>query len=242
MPQPFTDASVLDHVHKLPHARATYKQLVRELRLHGENRDGLNDALDRLCDKGLLAELRSGHFVAVGENTEYVAGRLSIHRDGFGFLIPDRRKEDVFLPPGEATKGMHGDRALVHITRVGREGRAEGEILRILRRAHMTVVGEFRVKKARQLCRSFDERLRNGSRFRKAWNCRPPRSSADRVGPAPRTVKSSEDLDGMIVNVEILEFPENGEQAVGTRHRGSRFPGRIRRRCRDHDPQAPSAA
>src|SRR3954470_2184168 len=82
VPQPFTDASVLEHVRKLPHARATYKQLVRELRLHGENRDDLNDALDRLSDKGLLVELRSGHFVAVGENSEYVAGRLSIHRDG----------------------------------------------------------------------------------------------------------------------------------------------------------------
>src|SRR4051812_37177709 len=82
--QSFTDLSVLEHVRRLPHARATYKQLVREMRLHGEKRDDLDEALNRLCDKGLLAELRSGHFVAVGENTEYVAGRLSIHRDGFG--------------------------------------------------------------------------------------------------------------------------------------------------------------
>jgi ribonuclease R len=215
VPQPFTDTSVLEHVRKLPHARATYKQLVRELRLHGEKRDDLDEALDRLCDKGLLVELRSGHFVAVGENPEYMAGRLSIHRDGFGFLIPDAGKNDIFLPPGEAAKGMNGDRALVHITRVGREGRAEGEILRILRRAHMTVVGEFRVKKRGNFVVPSDERLQQWVEIPEGMELPAPTSSADRVGPAPRTVSSSEDLDGMIVNIEILEFPEDGQQAVG---------------------------
>ena len=216
MPPAFTDASLLEHVRKLPHARATYKQLVRELRLHGEKRDDLDETLDRLCDKGLLAELRSGHFVAVGENTEYVAGRLSIHRDGFGFLIPDAGKNDIFLPPSEAAKGMNGDRTLVHITRIGREGRAEGEILRILRRAHMTVVGEFRIRKRGNFVVPSDERLQQWIVIPEGMDLPAvPVSTADRVGPAPRAVSSSEDLDGMIVNVEILEFPENGEPAVG---------------------------
>jgi ribonuclease R len=216
VPPAFTDASLLEHVRKLPHARATYKQLVRELRLHGEKRDDLDETLDRLCDKGLLAELRSGHFVAVGENTEYVAGRLSIHRDGFGFLIPDAGKNDIFLPPSEAAKGMNGDRTLVHITRIGREGRAEGEILRILRRAHMTVVGEFRIRKRGNFVVPSDERLQQWIVIPEGMDLPAvPVSTADRVGPAPRAVSSSEDLDGMIVNVEILEFPENGEPAVG---------------------------
>ncbi|HMF77628.1 MAG TPA: hypothetical protein VK604_18370, partial [Bryobacteraceae bacterium] len=99
-PQEFNDGSLLDHVRKLPHGRATYKQLVRELHLQGENRDALEEALNRLCEKGALVELRSGHFVAVGANSEYVAGRLTIHRDGFGFLIPDRSGA-----PGLAVQG-----------------------------------------------------------------------------------------------------------------------------------------
>jgi ribonuclease R len=220
VPQAFTDASLVERIRKLPHARVTYKQLVRELRLHGEKRDDLDEALGRLCDKGLLAELRSGHFVAVGENTEYVAGRLSVHRDGFGFLVPDASlsgaaKNDIFLPPDEAAKGMHGDRALVHITRVGREGRAEGEILNILRRAHVTVVGEFRVMKRGNFVVPSDERLQQWVEIPDGMELPPAASSTDRVGPAPRVVNSSEDLAGMIVNVEILEFPEGGEHAVG---------------------------
>ena len=216
MPEAFTDSSVLEHVRKLPHARATYKQLVRELRLHGEKRADLDKVLDQLCDKGLLVELRSGHFVAVGENADYVAGRLSIHRDGFGFLIPDTGKNDVFLPPHEAEKGMNGDRALVHITRVSHEGRAEGEILRILRRAHMTVVGEFRVRKRGNFVAPSDERLQQWIEIPEGMELPAASASpANRVGPAPRTMGSHEDLDGMVVNVEILEFPEEGQPAVG---------------------------
>jgi len=37
----------------------------------------------------------------------------------------------------------------------------------------------------------------------------------DRIGVAAPTVSSSADLDGMIVNVEVLEFPEKGENPVG---------------------------
>jgi ribonuclease R len=54
---------------------------------------------------------------------------------------------DVFLPRKEAEKAMHGDRILAHVSRVGREGRADGKLVRILKRAHTTVVGEFRIKK-----------------------------------------------------------------------------------------------
>ncbi len=219
MHQHFTDASVLEHIRKLPHSRATYKQLVRELGLQGEKRDALEETLDRLADRGLLVELRSGHYAAVGSNPDYVAGRLSIHRDGFGFLIPDQAtgdiRGDIFLPPGEAAKGMNGDRALVHVTRIANEGRAEGEIIRILRRAHVTVVGEFRVVKRGNFVAPSDDRIQQWIEIPYGMEVPPKRDSVDRVGAAPRDFSSAQDLDGMIVNVEVLEFPENGEHGVG---------------------------
>ncbi len=219
MQKHFTDASLLEHIRKLPHARATYKQLVRELHLQGENRDTLEESLDRLADKGLLAELRSGHYVAVGSNPEYVAGRLSVHRDGFGFLIPDQVIDqiqgDVFLPPGEAAKGMHGDRVLVHVTRIAGEGRAEGEIIRILRRAHVTVVGEFRVLKRGNFVAPSDDRIQQWIEIPSGMEIPPHKPSVDRVGAAPREFSSLDNLDGLIVNVEVLEFPEGEERGVG---------------------------
>lgn len=215
-----TDASVLQHIRELPHSKATYKQLVKELRLTGEDRSGLEDTLDRLCDRGAVVELRSGHFIAVGNNPEYLAGRLSVHRDGFGFLIPDSipdqpQAADVFLPPKEADKGMNGDRVLVHVTRRTGEARMEGEIVRILRRAHMTVVGEFRIRKRGNFVVPADDRIQQWILIPDGMEIPPQRRSVDRVGAEPRQIESVEDMDGMIVNVEILDFPENGEGAVG---------------------------
>ncbi len=231
MPKHFSEAALLEHVRRLPHARATFKQLVRELRLQGENRDELEDALDRLCEKGQLVELRSGHFIATGTNPEYLAGRLSVHRDGFGFLIPDpplpeNITGDIFLPPGEAAKGMHGDRALVRVVRLAAAGRAEGEIIRILRRAHITVVGEFRLRKRGNFVVPSDERIRQWIAIPEGLELPARQASSDRVGDLPqRQISGPEDLDGMIVNVEVLEFPEGDEAAVGRVIEAIGFPG-----------------
>jgi len=215
----FSDADLLEHIRNLPHARATYKQLIRELRIPGEKRNSLEEALERLAEKGSLIELRSGHYVAPGANPEYVSGRLSVHRDGFGFLIPEQASEgikgDIFLPPDEASKGMHGDRALAHITRFREDGRADGEIIRILGRAHVTVVGEFRSRKRGNFVAPSDDRIQQWIRIPEGMELPIHNPSVDRVGAEPLPIASAEDLDGMIVNVEVLEFPKGGDEGVG---------------------------
>ena len=40
---------------------------------------------------------------------------------------------------------MHGDRVVVRIARIEAGGRADGEIVKVLKRAHTTVVGEFKI-------------------------------------------------------------------------------------------------
>jgi ribonuclease R len=218
-PQLLSDASLLDRIRQLPHGRATYKQLVKELRLQGEDRTPLEHALDRLTEKGALVELRSGHYAAVGAGSEYVSGKLSLHRDGYGFLIPDQPipglQGDVFLPRDEAAKGMHGDRALVHITRIAHDGRADGEVVRILRRAHLTVVGEFRIRKRGNFVVPSDERIQQWIEIPEDMELPPAAESVDRVGAVARQPKSVEDLDGMIVNVEIIDFPDGDDRPVG---------------------------
>ncbi len=216
-----SDSQVLEHIRQLPHGRATYKQLVKELRLTGENRDELEEALDRLSEKGALVELRSGHFIAVGTNPEYLSGRLNLHRDGYGFLISDQRvpgmQGDVFLGREETAKAMHGDRILVHVTRISADGKADGELLRVLRRAHQTVVGEFRIRSRGNFVAPSDARLQQWIEIPEGLEIPPSQDtpSVDRVGAAVRKVQSAEDLDGMVVNVEILEFPEDGDHAIG---------------------------
>ncbi len=146
-----------------------------------------------------------------------IVGRVSVHRDGFGFVILDQPSElfegDLFLPPEAAAKAMHGDRVAARLTRLGRDGRTEGDIVRIIERAHTTIVGRFRVKRRGYFVQPHDERLQQ-------WIHIPSIDSlpslANRVGDAPaHKIESPEDMDGMVVEAQIIEFPSEGTDAVG---------------------------
>ena len=212
------DAVLLQHILKLPHGKANLKQLTRELHVRGEEREKLEAALARMVTRGQLVELRPGHYHATERSREYVPGRVNKHREGYGFLIPDRKIEgiagDLFLPPEALGAAMHGDRALARIRHMGPDGRAEAEIVRVLKRAHPTVVGEFRIHRRGFFVIPHDDRLRDWIEIPHDL-AMPPVSAQDRIGAAPIQISSPADLDGMIVNVEILEFA--GDSVDGRR-------------------------
>jgi ribonuclease R len=214
-----TDRSLLEHIARAPHARVSFKQLVREFGTKGDSREELEQVLDRLTEKGELIELRSGQFVLTQASREYTVGRLNVHRDGYGFLIADKPiegiKGDVFLPPDEASKAMHGDRVLVRIARIESDGRADGELVKVIKRAHNTVVGQFHMKRRGNFVEPHDERIHDWIEIPEGMEIPASGRSIDRVGVEPVAINSVEDLDGMIVNCEIVEFPEGAENAVG---------------------------
>ena len=215
----FTDDALLEHIAGLPHARANFKQLVRELGARGDQRAGLELAIERLVNRGELIQLHSGKYVVTRMTREFAVGRLNVHRDGYAFLISDHEvagvQGDVFIPPDSAAKAMNGDRVVIRVGRIGGDGRAEGEILRILRRAHTTVVGEFRVKPHANYVAPHDERLRNWIEIPEGLEVPPAGLAQDRIAAPEFKLDGPEDLDGMIVNVELLEYPEGGENGVG---------------------------
>src|SRR6202020_2723521 len=81
-----------------------------------------------------------------------MAGRLDLHRDGYGFVRPngsDSREDDLFIPPGELNGAMQGDEVLVDEAPRGRDGRRSGRIARVLTRRNPTVVGIFHYARGR---------------------------------------------------------------------------------------------
>jgi ribonuclease R len=210
---------VLEHFAKLPHGRGNFKQLVRELGAHGGAREDLQSALDHLSARGALIESRSGHYVLPQSSREFVVGRLNVHREGYGFLIAvppvPGVQGDVYIPRESAETAMHGDQVVVRVGRIEPDGRASGEIVRVLKRAHATVVGEFRVRPKGCFVIPHDDRIQQWIEIPSGMEVPPPAMAQDRVGAREIVVNSPEDLDGLIVNVEIVDFPEEGERGVG---------------------------
>ncbi len=218
-----TDSALLAHIVKQPNGKTGLKHLFKELRIKGDERQAIETALDRLAARGDLVELTNGHYVATSRSREYAAGRLSIHRDGYGFLIPDRPLPgvtgDLYIPRDSTLGAMNGDRAIARITHLGAGGRTEAAIVRILKRAHPTVVGQFRIHRRGLFVVPHDERLTEWIEIPEDLAI--PESAAaghaqvDRIGPAPIEIANISDLDEMIVNVEILEYGDRKGPPVG---------------------------
>jgi ribonuclease R len=149
-----SDSTILKHIARQPKRAAGFKQLERELGLHGSARGELDSHLQKLVAAGELVQLNSDRYaLPQPADKNLVVGRLSMHRDGFGFVIPDasslsaslksRLAGDIFIAPHAIGNAMHGDRVLVDIVAVRPDGRAEGRIVRPVVRAHPTVVGTF---------------------------------------------------------------------------------------------------
>jgi ribonuclease R len=166
-----SDTAILKKIEQQPKRAAGFKQMTRELGVHGDARRELFERLKHLVSTGQLQQVGPDRYAipqaAPGKNM--AVGRLSMHRDGFGFVIPeanslDERLKakltgDIFIPPPAVGSAMHGDRVLAEIGNIRPDGRAEGRIVRLVGRAHSTVVGKFHYGSRRNYVTPIDQKI-----------------------------------------------------------------------------------
>lgn len=88
-------------------------------------------------------------------------GELSLHYEGYGFVVPLRRGDpDVFIPARLIGPALHTDLVEVKLLK-GRKGLPEGEIIRILKRGLKQVVGRLEREGKHWVVLSEDQRVRH---------------------------------------------------------------------------------
>ncbi|TDK28698.1 ribonuclease R [Luteimonas aestuarii] len=119
-------------------------ELADRLKLSEPDRaDALGKRLGAMVRDGQLLQNRRGGFVPARQ-VDLIPGTVIANPDGFGFLRPDSGAgDDLFLPPGEMRKAMHGDRVMASVTGVDRRGRREGAIVEVLERRLNRLIGRF---------------------------------------------------------------------------------------------------
>jgi len=116
------------------------RALSKSLKVAADAQAVLSRRLSAMQRDGQIIVDDTGRYT-LATQTGFIAGRVSSHRDGFGFVIPDEPGEDLFLPEKEMQKVLHGDRVLAKVVGVDRRGRPEGTIVEVTQRANTHIIG-----------------------------------------------------------------------------------------------------
>jgi ribonuclease R len=166
-----TERVLLNYIGKQARHVAGFKQIVHDLGLKGKERRALEELLREMTRKRKLVAIGKERWslptAASAQNL--VAGRLRMHRDGYGFVTPEpgslsanlqsKLQGDIFIPAPAVGTAMHGDHVLVEMGPVRPDGRAEGRVVRVTERHHETVVGKFHYGDRYNYVTPFDEKV-----------------------------------------------------------------------------------
>src|SRR5947208_2498755 len=234
-----TEQKVLNQIGRRVKQTASYKQLARELGAHGtRERRELAHYLRRLVKSGALVESERDRFAIPPKpkksSANLVSGRLRMHPDGFGFVIADDQavrqsmSGDIFIPPPATGPAMHGDRVLVEMRAVRADGRAEGRVVKVVGREHATVVGIFHYGTRNNYVTPLDEKIsqeivipRGAEKIITAEDTEDAEDENRKkqrhrvIGKEARQRTQFGDLDGVVVDVEITDWPTPTQNARG---------------------------
>ncbi|HEY8027044.1 MAG TPA: ribonuclease R [Burkholderiaceae bacterium] len=167
--------------------------IAKALGVKQDEMDGLTRRLNAMERDGQIKPDRNGKF-HLANLASFVEGRVSSHRDGYGFLIPDDGSDDIFLPEKEMQKVLNGDRVQARIIGTDRRGRPEGTIVEVVARANTHVIGRLLNENGVWVVAPEDKRI----------------GQDILLSGSPGKAKT-----GQVVSVELTEQPSRYTQPVG---------------------------
>lgn len=153
----------------------------------------LGRRLNAMERDGQIRSDRSGTYM-LADHSAFVAGKVSAHRDGFGFVIPDEPGPDLFLSDREMQKVLHGDRVMARVTGMDRRGRPEGSIVEVVQRANTHIIGRLLNEEGAWIVSPEDQRI-----------------AQDVIVTGP----TGNARAGQVVSVELLEQPGRFQKPTG---------------------------
>ena len=192
-PYPIPSREEILAVFRATTSKQKVEAIAKKLGVKANETEGLERRISAMERDGQLVQDSSGCYI-LAKQDNLITGRVSSHREGYGFLTPDDGGEDLFLPEREMQRVLHGDRVTARVTGTDRRGRLEGGVLEILERANTHIIGRLLNENGVWLIAPEDNRM-----------------NQDIVlAGSPGKAKS-----GQIVSVELIEQPTKYAQAVG---------------------------
>ncbi|TYB78715.1 ribonuclease R family protein [Bizionia myxarmorum] len=118
-----------------------YKQIASKLGVNdASSRNQIIKKLQELKVKQEVEEVERGKFKAL-VSTEYHTGRVDMASRGSGYIISDDFEDDIYIASNNMNKALHGDEVEFYAYKRLKQGKREGEITQIIKRAKSDYVG-----------------------------------------------------------------------------------------------------
>ncbi|HAN18861.1 MAG: ribonuclease R [Bacteroidetes bacterium GWC2_33_15] len=124
-----------------------YKQLASKLEIKDNSQKNLIiNILTELRDIGSVIEIARGKYKLASQGG-YVTGKVELTMKGSGFIITEESTEDVFVNQTNLNHALNGDIVKVYLYAKKRGKQPEGEVVEIIKRANINIVGVIDISK-----------------------------------------------------------------------------------------------
>jgi len=118
------------------------RELAKKMEIPDEEYGSFRRKIRSMLRDGLIVKIKRGK-IGLPDKANLVVGRLVSGRNGYGFVVPEDKSEDVYISGENVGNAFHGDKVVVRILRTRRGPAREGSIIKILKRAKQSLVGTY---------------------------------------------------------------------------------------------------
>lgn len=155
----FSKNDLLHYISQQPGRASSFRHILDDFQADKTDRKQIKDLLSQLVREQTLVRHKGNRYEALPRLDTY-RGRISLHRDGYGFVTPDENVPgitgDIFIPPPATGSALDGDYVAITIKS---KRNAEGQVIRIEKRVRTSIVGQLRFDGHSYFLTPADEKL-----------------------------------------------------------------------------------
>ena len=149
---------ILEFVSREAYRPLKLRELAKAMKIPEDEYGGFRRMVRSMLRDGMLVKIKRGR-LGLPDKLNLVVGNLVSTKNGYGFVVPEDKGEDVYIRAEDVGTALHGDKVVVRLYGRRRGPTREGTIIKILKRARTDLVGTYRQGKFFNFVEPDDRRI-----------------------------------------------------------------------------------
>jgi ribonuclease R len=133
---------ILEFMSQVAYRPVKLRELAKTMKIPEEEYGVFRRTVRCMLRDGLLVKIKRGR-IGLPDKLNLVVGNLVSAKNGYGFVVPEDKSEDVYIKAEDVGTALHGDKVVVRLYGRRRGPTREGAVIKILKRARTNLVGTY---------------------------------------------------------------------------------------------------